>query len=200
MVRVSPRKFMVLAAASMVALPSTALIGQASAAASGPAVPRAATASCGLFAPAVRPGQFILACADANALLIHVHWSEWGSLVAVATAEETVNSCQPTCAASKTWLTANAQVKLSLVVPTTSGYLFRTLSWREAASRACTKAGCATRWTAWQSEPLMVSKEYYASGAVCPSADTGLAANGYGSLVWCETIGTRHLWVHISWP
>jgi hypothetical protein len=83
-------------------------------------------------------------------------------------------------------------------VPTTSGAIFRTLSWREIASQSCTP-GCITRWRAWQSEPLPVSNSYYTAGTSCPSTDVGLAADGlYGSLVWCETIGSHHQWVHIS--
>jgi hypothetical protein len=155
--------------------------------------------SCGVFAPVVRPAEFILACADANALLVKVHWLEWGSSVATANAEEKYNPCRPSCVAGKPWVTTKAQVKLSHVVPTTSGHLFRTLSWRDAGSHTCAKSPCATQWQAWESLPMMVSKSYYALGAVCPSADVGLAADGtQGSLVWCETVGARHEWARTS--
>jgi hypothetical protein len=45
----------------------------------------------------VRPARFILACADGNALLTHLHWSTWGPLTAWGWGVEWVNSCRPNC-------------------------------------------------------------------------------------------------------
>jgi hypothetical protein len=185
--------------ALMLALSSCAFADVGIADASGSKVPRASAASGCEFVPVVRPARFVLACATGNDNLVDVHWIQWGNSVAVANAENSYNTCKPDCASSRTWITTEAEVRLGFVVPTTSGPIFRTLSWRDVTSQTCSLSQCVTRWQAWQSEPLMVSASYYVTGAACPAADMGLAADGlYGSLVWCEAIGSRHQWVHIS--
>lgn len=160
--------------------------------------PRATTTGCGgVFAPVVKPRFFILACATGNDQLIDVRWSTWDSSVAVASAENYYNSCSPDCAESRTWITTEAEARLSFVVPTQSGKLFRTLSWRDIVSQSCTPS-CTTKWTPWTSESLEVSASYYDVGDPCPKSDTGLAADGEDSLVWCELVGSQHEWVHLS--
>jgi hypothetical protein len=49
--------------------------------------------------PQVRPGQYILACGDANAYLTGLHWAAWGSASAFAAGVSTFNDCTPTCKA-----------------------------------------------------------------------------------------------------
>jgi hypothetical protein len=195
--RVSPQKLCALAFVWLATFPSCGFVGQAAAGATGVRVPRVSDGGCG-FAPAVRPTIFVLACATGNDQLVNIHWSEWGGSVAIGTGEHWYNSCNPDCASSRTWITTAAGIKLSYVVPTSSGPIFRTLSYREIAAQMC-DPGCVTKWRAWQAESSPVSGSYHKVGALCPAADVGLAADGwYGSLVWCETIGTHHEWVHIS--
>ncbi|HVT71324.1 MAG TPA: hypothetical protein VHF26_26500 [Trebonia sp.] len=47
----------------------------------------------------VEPSSFVLACADGNAGLTGLHWSEWAPGAAAGTGTEYVNDCQPYCAA-----------------------------------------------------------------------------------------------------
>jgi hypothetical protein len=47
----------------------------------------------------VRPGRFILTCADANDYLTGLRWKNWGPELASATGVEHVNDCVPYCAA-----------------------------------------------------------------------------------------------------
>jgi hypothetical protein len=47
----------------------------------------------------VRPRSIVLACADANAQLTHLHWSSFGGASASASGDEYVNDCIPYCAA-----------------------------------------------------------------------------------------------------
>ena len=99
-------------------------------------VPRVSDGGCG-FAPAVRPTSFVLACATGNDQLVNIHWSEWAGSVATGTGEHWYNSCNPNCASSRTWITTAAGIKLSYVVPTANGPIFRTLSYREIAAQMC---------------------------------------------------------------
>jgi hypothetical protein len=156
--RLTPQKLCALATVWLATLLSCLFVGQAVAATTGTKVPRVSDAEgCG-FAPAVRPTRFVLACATGNDQLVDIHWSEWGGAIATGTGEHSYNSGKPDCASSRTWITTEAALKLSFVVPTTSGAIFRTLSWREIASQSCTP-GCITRWRAWQSEPLEVAQK-----------------------------------------
>ena len=47
----------------------------------------------------IRPGRYILACADGNAVLDGLHWTAWGSSAAFAKGMSTFNDCVPTCVA-----------------------------------------------------------------------------------------------------
>ena len=49
--------------------------------------------------PQVRPGQYILACADAGAYLTGLHWPAWGTSSAFAQGFFKLNLCTPNCSA-----------------------------------------------------------------------------------------------------
>ena len=51
--------------------------------------------------PQTRPSSFVLTCADANDVLVHLHWVSWGSDAAFATGVEQINNCTPNCAEGK---------------------------------------------------------------------------------------------------
>jgi hypothetical protein len=59
--------------------------------------PRTVVVNCN-FKPQARPSSFILTCADANDVLVHLHWVSWGSAAAFATGIERINDCTPYCA------------------------------------------------------------------------------------------------------
>jgi hypothetical protein len=87
------RRFLVLAT-----LAGALVIG---AAGPGGATSRHATslvdATC--FAPGVaKPNSITLACADGNAVLEHLHWTDWGSSIAKASGIMDQNTCTPDCA------------------------------------------------------------------------------------------------------
>jgi hypothetical protein len=54
-----------------------------------------------LLRPQARPSWFVLTCADANDVLVHLHWVSWGSGAAFATGVEQINNCTPNCAAGR---------------------------------------------------------------------------------------------------
>ncbi|HZL54328.1 MAG TPA: hypothetical protein VFC22_01755 [Solirubrobacteraceae bacterium] len=47
----------------------------------------------------VRPATIIIACADANLALTHLHWSNFGGATATAAGSYSANDCTPNCAA-----------------------------------------------------------------------------------------------------
>ncbi len=49
----------------------------------------------------VRPHSFILTCGDRNNYLTKLSWSAWSSAFASGTGTQTINSCQPNCAAGQ---------------------------------------------------------------------------------------------------
>ena len=49
--------------------------------------------------PTVRPASIVIACADANFYVDHLHWTAWGSTSAVAKGTAHQNDCKPNCAA-----------------------------------------------------------------------------------------------------
>ena len=49
--------------------------------------------------PKVRPGSFILACADGNDYLSGLAWTSWAPGLASATGVQVENDCVPYCAA-----------------------------------------------------------------------------------------------------
>jgi hypothetical protein len=48
--------------------------------------------------PRVRPGSYVLACADANDYLTRLSWRSWGPGLASATGVQKENDCVPDCA------------------------------------------------------------------------------------------------------
>lgn len=49
----------------------------------------------------VRPGTFVLACADGNDTLTKLHWTTWSAGFATATGNQVANDCTPNCAQGK---------------------------------------------------------------------------------------------------
>jgi hypothetical protein len=49
----------------------------------------------------VRPAAIILACADVNRSLTHLHWSSFGGTTAHGSGHYDVNDCTPSCAAGR---------------------------------------------------------------------------------------------------
>jgi hypothetical protein len=47
----------------------------------------------------IKPAQIVLACADANAVVLHVKWRSFGAAKAAGTGTYSVNGCTPNCAA-----------------------------------------------------------------------------------------------------
>jgi hypothetical protein len=50
-------------------------------------------------APLVRPGTFIISCADDGVYLNHLHWTSWTSSIASAAGTLEMNTCTPSCVA-----------------------------------------------------------------------------------------------------
>jgi hypothetical protein len=44
------------------------------------------------------PSSYVLACADYNAEITHLHWTSWGNTTAYATGVARWNDCTPDCA------------------------------------------------------------------------------------------------------
>lgn len=51
--------------------------------------------------PVVRPSTILLSCADGNAYLGKLTWSNWGAMTATGSGAFYLNSCKPYCAAAK---------------------------------------------------------------------------------------------------
>jgi hypothetical protein len=49
----------------------------------------------------LRPATIVLACADDNLALTHLHWSAFGGTQAIGTGDYYVNGCVPDCAGGK---------------------------------------------------------------------------------------------------
>lgn len=47
------------------------------------------------------PKNYVIACADANSLLVNIHWTSWTPTSASALATYSANDCTPNCAAGK---------------------------------------------------------------------------------------------------
>jgi hypothetical protein len=47
--------------------------------------------------PQVRPANYLMSCADANASWKKVKWASWGAQTAVGTGDLYQNDCQPNC-------------------------------------------------------------------------------------------------------
>jgi hypothetical protein len=74
-----------------------ALAGAIGAAAFASGTARRVVGDC--FKSQARPATIVIACADDNLVLIHVHWSSFGGPSARATGLYYVNDCKPYCAA-----------------------------------------------------------------------------------------------------
>ena len=70
------------------------------AAASSPPAPSPVVYDCA-GPPQTRPASFVLACADAGAVLTKITWSSWSAAGARGTGQLAVNNCQPTCVGGK---------------------------------------------------------------------------------------------------
>ena len=78
------------------------------------AVPR--VLSC-LSVPEVRPANYLMSCADANASWKNVRWASWGRKTALGTGGLYQNDCQPNCVSGH-FHTYAAKVVLSGVTET----------------------------------------------------------------------------------
>jgi len=78
------------------------------------AVPR--VLSC-LGLPEVRPANYLMSCADANASWKNVKWHSWGLKSALGTGDLYQNDCQPNCVSGR-FRTYAAKVVLSGVTET----------------------------------------------------------------------------------
>ncbi|MEV6162707.1 hypothetical protein AB0L71_12420 [Streptomyces sp. NPDC052052] len=87
-----------LCAAAALATAVSPASAATSAASSGPA--RVAVVDC-FSEPQVRPGDFLIACGDGNNHLIGLQWSDWGDTSAKGSGFDSVNDCQPYCAAGR---------------------------------------------------------------------------------------------------
>lgn len=68
----------------------------------------------------VRPASIIIACADANFYVNHLHWKSWGPNTAVASGQAHQNNCTPNCAAGH-FHAFPATIRLSHVVTCVKG-------------------------------------------------------------------------------
>lgn len=65
--------------------------------AAGTAHPRVVVFNCA-GQPQIRPGSFVLACADGNSYLTGLSWSGWAAGAALGTGTWHINNCAPDCA------------------------------------------------------------------------------------------------------
>ena len=70
-----------------------------------------------LNVPEVRPANYLMSCADANASWKNVRWENWGLKTALGTGDLYQNDCQPNCVSGRFRLYA-AKVVLSAVTNT----------------------------------------------------------------------------------
>ena len=85
----------------------------------------------------VRPQSYVLACADANAYFVTIHWSSWGSGSARASATYVRNNCAPTCAQG-TFVKYPARLVLSGPKKTAYGWLFSLIRYSYTVSASST--------------------------------------------------------------
>lgn len=76
----------------------------------------------------VRPGNFVITCADAYTQLTATQWTAWGSTTATGSTRFAMNLCTPTCVASKMSYFPSSVVRLSDPIRTKAhGWLFSKL-------------------------------------------------------------------------
>jgi hypothetical protein len=73
------------------------------------------------FKSQARPATIIIACADDNLVLIHVHWRSFGGPSARASGVYYVNDCHPYCAAGR-FHSYPVKLALSRARPCPDGY------------------------------------------------------------------------------
>ena len=71
----------------------------------------------------VRPGSYVLSCADANTMVEKIVWQSWTAKVATAHGVYSFNDCTPTCVAGK-FHSDPAVLTLRNPVVTKHGWLF----------------------------------------------------------------------------
>jgi hypothetical protein len=49
----------------------------------------------------VKPGSYVLACADGGAFITKMHWASWGGQAAFGSGTDSFNTCVPSCVAGK---------------------------------------------------------------------------------------------------
>lgn len=70
-----------------------------------------------LSVPEVRPANYLMSCADANASWKNVRWASWGPKTAHGTGDLYQNDCQPNCVSGH-FHTYAAKVVLSRITET----------------------------------------------------------------------------------
>lgn len=100
------------------------LTGPAVAAPVQPAVHNTYVPNCNTLV--YKPSSIVIACADANTLVNHLHWHTWTQTSATATADFVYNDCIPNCASGHDH-SFRADVKLYLVQPDKYRNWFRRL-------------------------------------------------------------------------
>lgn len=81
-------------------------------------------------AQVVRPANYVISCADANAQLTKTTWTTWSSVRAAGTTDFALNLCNPNCASSKLTFLPHSSVLFYDPVTTKRGRLFERLSVR----------------------------------------------------------------------
>jgi hypothetical protein len=86
---------------------------------------------------AIKPSNYVLACADANTYFNSIHWTSWTKTSATATAVFVQNNCVPTCAEGK-FIKYPAKLTLSKPKTTKLGVLFSVVHYSFTVSRSTT--------------------------------------------------------------
>ena len=86
---------------------------------------------------AIKPSNYVLACADANTYFNSIHWTSWTKTSATASATFVQNNCVPTCAEGK-FIKYPAKLTLSKPKPTKLGVLFSVIHYNFTVSRSTT--------------------------------------------------------------
>lgn len=109
-------------------------VAVASAASTSPPLPR--VMNCNGKA-VVKPGSYVIACADANIYFADIHWTSWGTTSAKGSGTYVQNTCTPTCAAGR-YVEHPGRLMLSKRVSTRYGLLFSVISYNYTVSASTT--------------------------------------------------------------
>lgn len=85
----------------------------------------------------MKPTSYVVTCADANTYFNSVHWKNWGTRSATATATLVQNDCIPYCAAGK-FKRYPATLTFSVPRSTKYGTLFSKLNYSYTVAQATT--------------------------------------------------------------